>query len=91
MTKFDKLSGIVMSTPIVEMESPFYLTFDIKINGDVLPGCFVGNFARSLQRIIKTGDLITMRNGMIDNGRVVFDFAHLEPHTAKGRQINIMA
>ena len=91
MQKFDLLAGTVMSNPIVELESPFYLTFDIRIEGDVVPACYVGNFARASKDNIRQGDTITMRNGLIDGGRVVFDFAHLEPHTSIGRRINIMA
>ena len=91
MKKFERLMGIVMSAPIVENESPFYLSFDIKVHGDVVPATFVGNFARSLKNNIRVGDRAILRNGLIDNGKLVFDFMHLEPSTAIGRNLNMYA
>jgi len=89
MTKFDKLMGTVMSKPIIENESPFYLTFDIKIQGDVVEATFVGNFARALQNNIHVGDRVIARAGLIDKGKLVFDFLHLEPNTALGRNLDV--
>ena len=91
MKKFERLMGTVMSSPIIENESPFYLSFDIKIHGDVVPATFVGNFARSLRNSIRVGDRVEPRNGLIDNGKLVFDFMHMEPSTAIGRQVNYYA
>jgi len=89
MQRFDALEGIVMSTPIIENESPFYLSFDLKVHGDVVPATFVGNFARSLRNSIRVGDKVMPRNGLIDNGRLVFDFMHMETNAAVGRQVNV--
>lgn len=89
MQKFDSLECVVMSTPIIENESPFYLSFDVKVQGDVVPATFVGNFARSLKNNIRVGDRAIIRNGLIDNGKLVFDFMHMEPSAAIGRNLNI--
>jgi hypothetical protein len=91
MRKFEALECVIMSAPIVEMESPFYLTFDVEVQGDVVPATFIGNFARALKNNILTGDRVIIRNGIIDNGKLVFDFMHLEPSAAIGRNINTMA
>ncbi len=90
MIKFNRLMGTVMSTPIIEMESPFYLTFDIKVHGDVVPATFIGNFARALKDSIQVGDKVEPRDGFIDNGKLVFDFMHMEPSTAIGRNLNVV-
>jgi hypothetical protein len=89
MTKFDALMGTVVSNPIVEMESPFYLSFDVKVQGDVVPATFIGNFARALRNNIKRGYKVIMRDGFIDNGKLVFDFMHIEPAAALGHNINL--
>ena len=89
MEKFDTLIGTVMSTPIIEMESPFYLTFDVEVGGNVVPATFIGNKARALRNTIRVGDKVMPRNGFIDQGKLVFDFMHMEPSTAIGRNINI--
>lgn len=89
MQKFEALMGVVMSAPIIEMESPFYLSFDVKVQNDVVPATFVGNFARSLRNNIKVGDEIIMRDGLIDNGRLVFEFIHMKPEAAVGRNANV--
>lgn len=91
MTKFDSLYCTIMSTPIIENESPFYLTFDVKVQNDVVNATFIGNFARALKNNIKVGDRAIIRNGFINNGRLVFDFMHLESHTAASRNINLRA
>lgn len=91
MQRFGELHCVVMSTPIIENESPFYLSFDVKVQNDVVEATFVGNFARALTRSIRIGDRAIIRNGLIDNGKLVFDFMHLEPHTAVGRQVNYYA
>jgi len=91
MTKFNKLECVIMSTPIIENESPFYLSFDVKVQGDVVPATFVGNFARALRNNIRIGDRAILRDGLVDNGKLVFDFLHLEPHTAVGRSVNAYA
>ena len=88
MKKFDALQGVVMSTPIIENESPFYLSFHVKVQNDVVPATFVGNFARALQNNIRIGDRIIMREGLIDNGKLVFSFMHMEDEAATGRNIN---
>jgi hypothetical protein len=77
-----------MSTPIIENESPFYLTFDVKVQGDVVPATFIGNFARALKNNIRPGDKAILREGFIDNGRLVFDFMHMESNTAVGKNVN---
>lgn len=89
MKKFDKLHCTIMSTPIIEMESPFYLTFDVKVHGDVVPATFIGNFARALKNNIRVGDEGIIREGFYDNGKLVFDFMHLDPTTAIGRNVDI--
>jgi len=91
MTKFDKLSAVIMSKPIVEMESPYYLTFDVKVSGDVVNATFIGDFARALTRNIHVGDKVVIRRGLIDNGKLVFDFMHMDPSAAIGRNINYYA
>jgi len=91
MNKFDKIDCTIMSTPIVEMESPFYLSFDVKVQGDVVEATFVGNFARALKNNIRVGDRAIIRNGLVDQGKLVFDFMHMEPSTAVGRQVNYYA
>lgn len=91
MQKFDKLQCTIMSTPIIEMENPFYLSFDVKVQNDVVQATMVGNFARALRNNIRVGDRAIIREGLIDNGKLVFEFMHLEPHTAVGRNLNIMA
>ena len=91
MTKFDELHCVVMSTPIIENESPFYLSFDVKVQGDVIEATFVGNFARALKNNIRIGERAIIRNGLVDNGKLVFDFMHLEPSAAKGRNLNMYA
>ncbi len=91
MTKFDKIDCVIMSEPIVEMESPFYLTFDVKVQGDVVPATFIGNFARALKNNIRVGDHTIIRNGLVDNGKLVFDFMHMEPSTKIGRNVDFYA
>ena len=91
MRKFDKLQCTIMSAPIIENESPFYLSFDVKVQNDVVPATFVGNFARALINNIRIGDKAIIRNGLVDNGRLVFDFLHLEDKTSTGRNINVFA
>jgi len=90
MTKFDNLMCTIMSTPVVEMESPFYLSFDVKVQNDVVPAIFIGNFAHALKNTIRIGEKAIIRDGFIDNGKLVFDFLHLEPHTAIGRNVDIV-
>jgi len=90
MQKFDSMHCTIMSTPVIENESPFYLSFDVKVQGDVVPATFVGNFARALKNNIRPGDKAIMREGLIDNGKLVFDFLHLEPSSAIGRNVNIV-
>ena len=89
MKKFDKIDCVIMSDPIVEMESPFYLTFDVKVQGDIVPATFIGNFARALKNNIRVDDRATIRDGLIDRGKLVFDFLHLDPSTAIGRNVDI--
>jgi hypothetical protein len=91
MKKFDKLHCTIMSTPIIEMESPFYLTFDVQVHGDMVPATFIGNFARALKNNIRVGEKAIIRKGFFDNGKLVFDFMHLEPHTAVGRNLDMYA
>jgi len=91
MRKFAALECVIMSAPVVEMESPFYLTFDVKVQDDVVPATFIGNFARALKNNILTGDKAIIRDGFIDNGKLVFDFLQLDLNTSTGRNINIMA
>jgi hypothetical protein len=91
MKKFDKIDCVIMSTPIIENESPFYLSFDVKVQGDVVEATFVGDFARALTRNIRIGDRAIIRNGLVDNGKLVFDFMHMEPSTAVGRQVDYYA
>ena len=90
MKKFEALACVIMSTPVIEMESPFYLTFNVKVQGDVVPATFIGNFARALKNNIRPGDKAIVRDGFIDNGKLVFDFLHLETNTKIGRNINIV-
>jgi len=89
MKKFDKIDCTIMSDPIVEMESPFYLSFDVKVQGDVVPATFIGNFARALKNNIRVGDHTIIRDALVDKGKLVFDFMHLDPSTAIGRNVNI--
>ncbi len=91
MTKFDKIDCTIMSTPVIEMESPFYLSFHVKVQNDMVEATFVGNFARALKNNIRVGDRAIIRNGLVDNGKLVFDFMHMEPSTAVGRQVNYYA
>ena len=90
MQKFDTLMCTIMSTPVIENESPFYLSFDVKVHGDVVPATFVGNFAHALRNHIRVGDEGIIRNGLVDNGKLVFDFMHLDPSTAVGRNLNVV-
>jgi len=89
MKKFDKIHCTIMSAPVVEMESPYYLTFDVKVQGDVVQATFVGDFARALKNNILVGGQAIIRNGLVvEHGKLVFDFMHLEPHTATGRNVD---
>jgi len=89
MKKFDKLHCTIMSTPIIEMESPFYLTFDVQVQNDVVPATFIGNFARALKNNIRVGEKAIIREGFYDKGKLVFDFMHLDPSAAIGRNVDI--
>jgi hypothetical protein len=89
MTKFDNLHGVVNSVPVVECEQPFYMSFDVKVSGDVVPAFFMGEFARQLQNSLRVGDRIIMREGFIDSGKLVFNFVHMEPGAAKGRNVRV--
>ena len=91
MTKFDMLHGTVMSDPIIEMESPFYLSFHVKVENDVVPATFIGDFARALRNNIRVGDKVIIREGLIDNGKLVFSFMHMEKEAAMGRNVNFYA
>jgi len=91
MKKFDKIDCVVMSTPVIEMESPFYLSFDVEAHGDVVPAIFIGDFARSLKNNIRIGDKGIIRDALMDNGKLVFDFMHLDPTTAMGRNLDFYA
>ena len=88
MEKFDALQGVVMSTPIIENESPFFLSFDVRVAGDVVSATFIGDFARALQNNIRIGDRVIIREGLIDHGKLVFSFMHMEDEAATGRNIN---
>jgi hypothetical protein len=89
MKKFGVLECVIASYPIIENESPFYLSFNVRVKHDMIPATFVGNFARSLKNNIKPGDRVIIRDGLIDNGRLVFDFMHMEPNTAIGRNLDM--
>jgi hypothetical protein len=89
MTKFDNVQGVVKSVPVIECEQPFYLSFDVKVSGDVVPAFFMGEFARQLQKNLRVGDRIIMREGIIDNGKLVFSFIHMEQEAAKGRNVRV--
>ena len=91
MQQFDNIMCTIASTPIIEMESPFYLSFDVKVQNDVVPAIFVGNFARSLRNNIRIGDKAILRKGLIDKGKLVFDFMHMEPSASIGRNLNVYA
>lgn len=91
MKKFEALHATILSTPIIECESPFFLSFDVAVHGDAVPATFVGNFARALQNNIRVGDEVILRDGIIDNGRLVFEFIHMKPEAAIGRNVNIVA
>lgn len=91
LTRVDKAIGKVISVPIVEMESPFYLSFMLSIDGKTIPATFIGDFARALRNNIRVGDNIIVRDGLNDNGHLVFDFIHMEEHTAVGRSVNAYA
>jgi hypothetical protein len=92
MTRFDSLLTIVKSNPIVENESPFYLSFDVQVSSDIMPAVFVGNFARALKNNIRVGDRIILRKGLVDGGKLVFEMVHLEKNLANiGRNVNYYA
>jgi len=79
-----------MSIPVVENENPFYLSFDVKVQRDVVPATFIGKSAQMLKNNIHPGDKAIIRDGFIDNGKLVFDFMHLEPHNAIGCNVDIV-
>lgn len=87
--QFTGLVGQVISTPVVENESPFHLGFDVKIKGDVLHAVFVGNNARSLRNSIRFGDYVSM-NGNIDKGTLVVGYILMQTHAAIGRNLNVL-
>ena len=91
MERFDLIVGTVASVPVVENESPFYLTFDVQVQGDTVPAYYVGDAARAYQRNVVLGDTIVMKKGFVDGGKLVFDFAYLEPRAAKGKHIDTHA
>jgi len=91
MTKIDYVECTILSTPIIEMESPFYLSFVVDVKGDSIHATFIGDFARSLRKSLRIGDKAIIRNALIDHGKLIFDFLHLEPHTAIGRQADVYA
>ena len=91
MEKFESIIGTVVSRPIIEMESPFYLTFSINVGGDIMPATFIGDFARALRNNILPGDRVNPRKGLIDNGTLVFDFMHMEEDAAIGRNVRTYA
>ena len=89
MVKFESITGTVVGRPIIEMESPFYLTFSIDVGGEIMPATFIGDFARALKNNILPGDRVNPRKGFIDNGTLVFDFMHMELNAAVGRNTNV--
>lgn len=91
MQKVDNVMCTVLSTPIIEMESPFYLSFVVDVAGDAVHATFIGDFARALRNNIRIGDKAIIRNAIMDSGKLIFDFLHLEDHTAVGRNVNAYA
>jgi hypothetical protein len=91
MQKIDNVMCTIVSTPIVEMESPFYLSFTVDVAGDNVLATFIGDFARALKNNIRVGDKAIIRDALIDRGKLVFDFMQLDPITAIGRNVNSYA
>lgn len=91
MTRIENVFGNVLSTPVIEMESPFYITFDVIVKRDVIHCTFLGDMARALKNNIRPGDQFMVPRALVDEGRMVFDFMHLDVDTAKGRNINAYA
>lgn len=88
--EFKGLIGRIISQPEVVYESPFHLSFDVKIQGDTLKAVFVGDYARALQHNVRKDDSVMM-NGFIDNGTLVVGFINCEPRSAVGRQVDVHA
>ena len=91
MTKIDHVECTIASTPIVEMESPYYLSFVVDVKGDSVHATFIGDFARSLKNNIRVGDKAIIRDALIDRGKLVFSFLQLDPITAVGRNVDAFA
>jgi hypothetical protein len=88
MSMIDKIGCTIMSNPTIETEQPFIMSFDVKIQGDVMNAMFMGEFARQLKNNIRPGDTGIIREALVERGRIAFTFMHLEPSTAIGRNVS---
>ena len=89
MPKVENISGNVLSAPVIEMESPFYISFRALVKLDIVQCMFIGDLARALVNNIRPGDEIMIPKAIIDDGRLVFDKMYLDVSAAKGRNINV--
>ena len=91
MKTLDMIPCFILSDPIVETEQPFMMTFGVNIHGDVMEAAFLGEFARQLKNNIRAGDNGIIREATVHGHRIAFTFMHLEPSTAKGRNVDFVA
>ena len=91
MTRMPRIECTVVSNPVIENESPFYLSFHINVKGDVMPATFVGDLARALKNNIRIGDNLIINDGLVDDGKVVFGHLYMETKAAFGRNVNCYA
>lgn len=90
MQKFDKIPCTILSAPVVETEQPFMITFDIRVFGDQMEAAFIGEFARQLAYNIRPGDQGIIREATVHGNKIAFTFMHMEPHTAIGRNLDVV-
>lgn len=88
--KFTDLMGQLVNAPVITCESPMQLTFTTQVHGDLLTTNFLGNSARALKDMLRTGDYIKM-NGFIDKGILVIGHVTMDKSAAVGRQVNYYA
>ena len=88
MNTMDMIPCTILSTPVIETEQPFIMTFGVSIHGDTVEAMFMGEFARQLKTTIRPGDKGMIREALVERGRVAFTFMHLEPETALGRNVD---
>lgn len=91
MKTMDMIPCTILSSPVVNTEQPFTMTFGVSIHGDTMEAMFMGEFARQLKNNILSGDKGVIREATIHGDKVAFTFMHLTPETAIGRNVDVLA